>query len=605
MLRTAARGAGVTIVGGAGLAYASSPGFRRSVTFWSTVAPFFLEFNGIKLRARLEGCDTEELERRKTAFHHKTAARAVDVVTDLGGIYVKIGQFVSTIGAGILEDEYITALQPLQDGVPPRPYASIAAIIEAEVGASMKSLFSDFEEVPVGAASIAQAHRATLASTGERVIVKVQYPEVARLYKADFDNLEVVTRYLFPENMKLIEGLRRRHQAELDFRTEAANLREVSANMTARGFEPRLVRVPRVPDARLVTRCVLAMELLEGRSLAAVIDAEHAELAASLGLKGGGGELRRSLQARMRRHFEEGGGGSDDGGGDGGRGGGLIDAGTAATILTPVAAALRAYASARRRLLNGLSWLTRVLSGGRVVLLRASVEPPPDLGALVRTLVAVHGCQMLLDGVYNADPHPGNVVVLRDGRLGLIDYGMVGRLTPHDRGNIARVLVALRAKDERRVAQIYDAAGYRACWHSGEPHNAAVIHRLATFHLDRVDLSPVAARDGKGEPKMAVMKVLTGTIEHAVPDWIEQARRLGGLLIGVGSQVGRPLSLAHEWAPLAKQVLDAEARQGVGVGALPAAAPQAQPIEEVDVPLPLQRRPSRTLRLLKETVSGQ
>ena len=155
MLRTVARGAGVTLVGGAGVAYASSPGFRRSVTFWSTVAPFFLEFTGIKLRARLEGCDKEELDRRKTAFHHRTAARAVDIVTDLGGIYVKIGQFVSTIGAGILEDEYITALQPLQDGVPPRSYAAIAEIIEAEVGAPMKSLFSDFEEVPVGAASIA------------------------------------------------------------------------------------------------------------------------------------------------------------------------------------------------------------------------------------------------------------------------------------------------------------------------------------------------------------------------------------------------------------------------------------------------------------------
>ena len=71
----------------------------------------------------------------------------------------------------------------------------------------------------------------------------------------------------------------------------------------------------------------------------------------------------------------------------------------------------------------------------------------------------------------------------------------------------------------------------------------------------------------------------------------------GGLLIGVGSQVGRPLSLAHEWAPLAKQVLDAEARRSGG------AIPVPQPTEEVDVPL--QRRPSRTLRLLKETVSGQ
>ena len=57
------------------------------------------------------------------------------------------------------------------------------------------------------------------------------------MYAADFDNLEVVTSYLFPENMALVRGLRVRHSAELDFRTEAANLLEVGANLRARGFE--------------------------------------------------------------------------------------------------------------------------------------------------------------------------------------------------------------------------------------------------------------------------------------------------------------------------------------------------------------------------------
>ena len=50
------------------------------------------------------------------------------------------------------------------------------------------------------------------------------------------------------------------------------------------------------------------------------------------------------------------------------------------------------------------------------------------MGRVVRELVHIHGCQLLLDGVYNADPHPGNVLLLPDGTLGLIDYGMVGRL---------------------------------------------------------------------------------------------------------------------------------------------------------------------------------
>ena len=54
---------------------------------------------------------------------------------------------------------------------------------------------------------------------------------------------------------------------------------------------------------------------------------------------------------------------------------------------------------------------------------------------------------------------------------------------------------------------------------------------------------------------MPVIKVLQSTIEQSVPDWVEQGRRLGGLLIGVGSQTARPISLASEWAPIAREAL--------------------------------------------------
>lgn len=295
--RFAARAA-LGATGVAGFAYATSPGFRRSVTFWTTVSPFVLEHQCIKKRAWLEGVDEATLDERLTAFHARTAASAVSIVLQLGGIYVKLGQVFSTIGAGIFEDEYISALRPLQDGVPPRSLAEVSQIIEQSVGAPMSELFESFDERPVGAASIAQAHRATLVG-GERVIVKVQYPEVAELYEADFSNLEVATRCLFPENVALLKGLRERHQAELDFRTEAAHLREVSANMRARGFEPALVRVPRVPSERLCTRHVLAMEYLPGPSLASAIEREHTEVAQALGLAGAD-ELRRRLMGRVK-----------------------------------------------------------------------------------------------------------------------------------------------------------------------------------------------------------------------------------------------------------------------------------------------------------------
>mmetsp|Transcript_1490 Transcript_1490/g.4730 ORF Transcript_1490/g.4730 Transcript_1490/m.4730 type:complete len:415 (-) Transcript_1490:422-1666(-) len=154
--RFATRGAFAT-AGVAGAAYAVSPGFRRSVCFWSTVAPFVGEYQSIRLRARWERWEPSELEAAQQHFHHRSALRAVDVILRLGGIYIKIGQFASTMGAGVLEDAYIQALRPLQDGVPPRSLTEVRRIIEADIGVPMEELFSSFDPEPVGAASIAQA----------------------------------------------------------------------------------------------------------------------------------------------------------------------------------------------------------------------------------------------------------------------------------------------------------------------------------------------------------------------------------------------------------------------------------------------------------------
>ena len=549
-----------------------SPGFRRSCQFWGAVTPFVLEHSQIKCLARIQGCDAEELEERLDAFHQRTASRAVEVILRLGGIYVKIGQFASTMGAGILQDAYIAALRPLQDGVPPRLLSEVAAIIEASVGVPMAELFESFDEQPVGAASIAQAHRARLAGSGEEVVVKVQYPEVAELYQADFDNLETVTSWLMPQNVALIQGLRKRHQEELDFRTEAQHLREVAANMQHRGFEPQLVRVPRVIDDRLCTQHVLAMEFLAGVSLSNAIQAEQEAIAQALGMSSAQ-ELRDGLMRSVKEHFSRGGGGTSQL---------LSDVMGRAMVAAPL---LRAYAATRQRLLSLSAAVWNLIARSVAVLTLGALQPVlwaplrmvgpgVDLGRVLHTLIQVHGTQMLLDGVYNADPHPGNVIVMEDGRLGLIDYGMVGRLGPAERRSIANVVLALARGGEagkQEVAEMYWEAGYRACWHSGEPHGVDAVHRFATFHLDRIDLSPVRIastedpgtsvrrsylyRQGNMCRTMPIMQLLHSTIENSVPDWIEQARRLGGLLIGVSSQTARPVSLAREWSALAEQAL--------------------------------------------------
>ena len=158
----------------------------------------------------------------------------------------------------------------------------------------------------------------------------------------------------------------------------------------------------------------------------------------------------------------------------------------------------------------------------------------------------------MLSGTYNADPHPGNVLILPDGRLGLLDYGMVGRLSPKDRETVAKTIVALSDKDKKATAKLYRDNGYKASFRDSETPDDAILHRFASFHLDRIDLSPLKLDNGE---TLDTMELLRSTREIAVPSWVEEGRRLGGLLLGVNAQTVRPISLAKEWRPIAKETL--------------------------------------------------
>ena len=80
----------------------------------------------------------------------------------------------------------------------------------------------------------------------------------------------------------------------------------------------------------------------------------------------------------------------------------------------------------------------------------------------VRLLVDFHGRQIFIDGLWNGDPHPGNCLILRDGRLGLIDYGQTKRMECHERLAMARVIVAIaKGAEDGVVADAMLQAGFR------------------------------------------------------------------------------------------------------------------------------------------------
>lgn len=195
------------------------------------------------------------------AWHGKGLARALE---NLGPAFIKLGQALST-RSDIIGEETAADLSRLRDRLPPFPAAR--AIIAAELKAPVESLFREFENKPVAAASIAQVHRA-VTKDGRDVAVKILRPGIEKAFARDLDLFfwlaEMAERRrprLKPK--EVVKTLKESVFFELDLRFEAAAATELKENMEKHdtGF-----RVPAV-DWNLTSRRVLVMEWVDGIKL--------------------------------------------------------------------------------------------------------------------------------------------------------------------------------------------------------------------------------------------------------------------------------------------------------------------------------------------------
>ncbi|HEY7848892.1 MAG TPA: AarF/UbiB family protein, partial [Ktedonobacterales bacterium] len=279
-----------------------------------------------------------------------------DALAEAGGVFVKLGQILST-RADLLPAEVIAELNTLQDKVPPASWAEMQALLTAELGAPITTIFAEFDQQPVAAASIAQVYRARLPS-GEQVAVKAQRPDIADLVDRDLDILLRLARIIESSStwgkssnaVGLANGFAVALREELDFRVEARNLRTVTVALGP----SQNVRIPMVYD-QITTSRVLVSEWFDGRS---VRDADQ----------------------------------------------------------------LQQFAAQRL--------------------------------ALARELLDALARQIMRSGTFHADPHPGNVFVLRSGELGLLDFGSVGRIDPLEQAALRDILFAMQRRDvvELRIA---------------------------------------------------------------------------------------------------------------------------------------------------------
>lgn len=192
----------------------------------------------------------------------QVAEKIVKVLGELKGPWMKIGQYMS-LNDTYTDDDFFQAFSSLQYESPSMSFYFTKMQIEKELGKSPDMIFKSFGRKPIGAASIGQVHEAYLQS-GEKVAVKVQYPDMDKIIKSDLTTLKVG---LLPLKMfykgkvePMIEEVEGVLINELDYSKEAENLRVFKEFYKD---NENIVIPEYIPE--LSTKKVLTMKFIEGK----------------------------------------------------------------------------------------------------------------------------------------------------------------------------------------------------------------------------------------------------------------------------------------------------------------------------------------------------
>ena len=197
------------------------------------------------------------------AIHQRNADQIFALAVNMRGMLVKMCQIIGT-RSDVFPPQYVQTLAKCQDRLPPRTFDVVRAVVEAELGRPLAEVFSEFAEVPVAAASLAQVHAARLID-GTKVAVKVQYPDIDHVIRTDLSASRRVAQIYsrFDRNpmdfLPLLDELQRHLAMELDFRREVASADRVRAAFAG---DPTLV-IPTF-HPHLCTRRVIVMEFVTG-----------------------------------------------------------------------------------------------------------------------------------------------------------------------------------------------------------------------------------------------------------------------------------------------------------------------------------------------------
>lgn len=254
--------------------------YWRIVLFFGRVVFGFIAWEVVGPRLGLRRLAERTRERRL----QRTAARFRVLAIALGGLMIKLGQFLSS-RLDVLPRSITNELSGLQDEVPAEELDSLLSVATAELGGPLSEHFAWFDEEPLAAASLGQAHRARLRDAdadelGFRdVVVKIQRPHIQQVIEVDLAALRRVGRWLTRyrpiasrANVPgLVEEFAHTSLNEVEYLAEAANAERFAENFAA----DARVKVPRIVW-ELTSRRVLTLE-----DVSAIKIADHAAITAA------------------------------------------------------------------------------------------------------------------------------------------------------------------------------------------------------------------------------------------------------------------------------------------------------------------------------------
>ena len=381
-----------------------------------------------------------------------------NILTELGPVYVKLGQLLST-RPDLLGEDYIEALSQLQADVPAVPWEQLRPQLEQELGCSVDEAFSTFVDTPIAAGSVGQVYKAALPELGA-VAVKVLRPGIAAQVEEDGRLLRKIAALAAATSLgslydfvgladQVLEALVR----ELDFRIEASNTLRLQRSLEGSSFVPDgQIRLPHVVQ-QLSSRSVLVLEWIEG-----------------------------------------------------------------ASILSPEA--------------------------------REALEAGPGLVATTTALLGAFVEQYFVEGFFHADPHPGNLKVLADGRVILLDAGMVGLFDPRTRSNLLDLVLALINQDGARATDVLEQIA--------PPARGVKVDRQ---HLQRQLDQLIAKSFSKPLEELNFALFLAALLQLANRSGLRVPGTLGLFvksvtnLEGVGNSLNPAFSFTGEMQPLVAQLL--------------------------------------------------